>query len=292
MMLDNTDPRESNSALATLSLVRSIATAIAPAIMVAFLAHAGANVQTNVMAVLPTQITVPPLKNAAELTAEFNALKADPALADKLKNVVFPDYSAPQTVKIDMSSSGTGTLSPDLVELLQSSDVTNITDRSKTLADKFFALMTPNQVRIIQAGVQEGINALHFQTTDLITAIDGFRTAVAVAESAYNASGNPALLAQLEAMKTQLAGLQAANADINNAIVQLTELQEDVPNAFNNAKLDYLAQIEGKRSEIEAAFQSTLNGGFKNVYLTTAISSFLALILLMFYRNRQKEELI
>ena len=41
MMLDHTPKSESNSALATLSLVRSIATVIAPAIMVGFIAHAG-----------------------------------------------------------------------------------------------------------------------------------------------------------------------------------------------------------------------------------------------------------
>ena len=36
MMLDNTPPEESNSSLATLSLIRSIGTAIAPAIMIGF----------------------------------------------------------------------------------------------------------------------------------------------------------------------------------------------------------------------------------------------------------------
>ena len=40
MMLENTDEKESNSALAALSLVRSIGTAIAPAIMVAFVVRA------------------------------------------------------------------------------------------------------------------------------------------------------------------------------------------------------------------------------------------------------------
>lgn len=44
MMLDNTKVEESNSALATVSLIRSIGTAIAPAIMVGFISHAGMSV--------------------------------------------------------------------------------------------------------------------------------------------------------------------------------------------------------------------------------------------------------
>jgi len=58
MMLENTKKEESNSALATLSLIRSVGTVIGPAIMVGFLAHAGANVQTNVMNVFPKEIEV------------------------------------------------------------------------------------------------------------------------------------------------------------------------------------------------------------------------------------------
>ena len=41
MMLAKTKEREANSALATLSLVRSVGTAVAPAVLVAFIAHAG-----------------------------------------------------------------------------------------------------------------------------------------------------------------------------------------------------------------------------------------------------------
>lgn len=60
MMLAKTDIKESNSALATLSLVRSIGTAVAPAIMVAFIAHAGTAMQDRIMDVLPTEVSVSP----------------------------------------------------------------------------------------------------------------------------------------------------------------------------------------------------------------------------------------
>ena len=49
IMLANTEEKDSNSALATMSLIRSIGTAIAPAIMVGFISHAGMMVQDNIM---------------------------------------------------------------------------------------------------------------------------------------------------------------------------------------------------------------------------------------------------
>ena len=53
MMLAKTKESESNSALATLSLVRSVGTAVAPAVLVAFIAHAGMAVPDRIMGVLP-----------------------------------------------------------------------------------------------------------------------------------------------------------------------------------------------------------------------------------------------
>jgi MFS family permease len=57
MMLEKTRQEESNSALATLSLIRSLGTAIAPAIMVGFIAHASLAIQVKVMQQLPNQVT-------------------------------------------------------------------------------------------------------------------------------------------------------------------------------------------------------------------------------------------
>lgn len=79
MMLDNTKMEESNSALATVSLIRSIGTAIAPAIMVGFISHAGMSVQGNIMSLLPDEVSIPPLPYAQELTEEFNEFKANPS---------------------------------------------------------------------------------------------------------------------------------------------------------------------------------------------------------------------
>ena len=73
MMLANTDRKQSNSALATLSLVRSLGTAIAPAIMVGFIANAGMNVQGNIMAVLPQEISMPDLSGMKTVKINMNA---------------------------------------------------------------------------------------------------------------------------------------------------------------------------------------------------------------------------
>ncbi|MDR3553055.1 MAG: MFS transporter, partial [Clostridia bacterium] len=105
MMLSHTKPEESNSALATLSLVRSIGTAIAPAIMVAFIAHAGGNIQGNIMNLLPKEVSVPALPYAQELTNKMTELKSDSTMKDKLAGLTFPDLNAITTVKIDMNGS-------------------------------------------------------------------------------------------------------------------------------------------------------------------------------------------
>lgn len=123
MMLEQTPAEESNSALATLSLVRSIGTTLAPAILVGFLAQAGLTLQDSLTAQLPTQIAAPTLPYAAELQAKFDAMKADPNLKDKLKDVTFPDLNSQTTIDIGMVDGGT--LPDDLVELLRTADVTS-----------------------------------------------------------------------------------------------------------------------------------------------------------------------
>ena len=53
MMLANTRPEESNSALSSLSLMRSIGTTIGPILMIGFLAQAGGSAQDAIMNLLP-----------------------------------------------------------------------------------------------------------------------------------------------------------------------------------------------------------------------------------------------
>jgi EmrB/QacA subfamily drug resistance transporter len=170
MMLSQTPDEESNSALATLSLVRSIGTTIAPAFLVGFLAHAGTQLADNLTAQLPTQIAAPSLPYASQLQSKFDQLKSDPNLADKLKDVEFPDLESTTTITINTSSSDGAALPDDLVELLKTADVTTIVDRTKVVAEHQFATQTPRVIADITDGVNTGLKSLATAQKDLTKA--------------------------------------------------------------------------------------------------------------------------
>lgn len=269
MMLDNTKVEESNSALATVSLIRSIGTAIAPAIMVGFLSHAGMSVQDNVMKLLPNEISVPPLPYAQELTEEFKKLKADPSMAEKLKEVDIPDLTAMETMKFDMTSnSGKFQMPDEVLEMLKSSDVTTITDNTKAMADYMFAQMTPSIITNITNGLDLGINSINDSISQLSDAI--------------------AAMPPIPEMQGRIEGMKGAVMQMTDIVDKMTTLKEAIPGAFDTAKTNYLTAIENKRSVIEQEFQTTLNNGFKQVYSTVAIASLLAMIVLMLYREERK----
>lgn len=156
MMLERTPASESSSALGTLSLVRSIGTTIAPALMIGFLTHGVAGLQDSLTAELPTSIKAPTLPYAAELTERLNRWKSDEKLADKLAGVELPDLNR---TDIEVSTTG-GTLPDDLVELLKTADVTNITERTKIVARRMFEEKTPATIADIQNGVDAGLAGL------------------------------------------------------------------------------------------------------------------------------------
>jgi len=246
MMLENTKDEESNSALAALSLVRSIGTAIAPAIMVGFLAHAGAAVQDNVMNLLPKEVSIPKLPYAQELTTEINGMKSNPMMKKYLAGMAMPSLSFPEKIEIDMDSSNSNDqISDELMDKVKASDVTTITENSKLLAESFFADKTPDMVANIQAGIQNGIDAL-----------------------------------------TSVESMPQSNVSFQDTITKMTVLKNAVPGALETAKQNYLTEIDQRSTVIEAEFQKTLNTGFKQVYLTVTISSLIGLIILCFYRRK------
>ncbi len=311
MMLDNTRQEESNSALATLSLIRSIGTAIAPAIMIGFIAHAGLSVQANVMQQLPNQVVLPKLPYAQELTDTFNQLKSDAATMDQFAKLEVPDLTAFQTVNIDMNSSSGAELPADLVTLMRTSDVTTIVDNSKVLADRLFAMMTPKIMANVDQGLDSGITGLNSgvaqidQTiTTMQQAYDGITQGIAGMEAslaAQKAVLPPAALQSLtakinESKTTQtgmmfgLAGVKAAKDQMVTSLGQMQALKAAIPDAFAAGKANYLQEIENRRPLIEETFQTTLNVGFKQVYLTVTIASMLGLLILLFYSNKKKAE--
>jgi len=134
MVMENIEDREASSGLAAVSLIRSIGTTIAPALMVGFIAHAGASVQTNIMDTLPNEVKMPSLPYVEEISSEFEKLKANPDFADKLEGVDIAKYLDMDAIEINMSGDSDLTIPEELVAKFQTSDVTSITAITKELA--------------------------------------------------------------------------------------------------------------------------------------------------------------
>ncbi|MGN0072209.1 MAG: MFS transporter [Coriobacteriales bacterium] len=157
MMLQKTSDEESNSALATLSLVRSIGTAIAPAIMVAFIVQAGSSMQDRLMDALPQEIDVSPLPYAQELDEQLAEMKADDDYKDMLKGVDIPKLADMSHIELNMSNADSEydvTVSDEMLEKMQDSDITTIVGVCKEMSVEMFGQIRPQ----IQAEALEGVD--------------------------------------------------------------------------------------------------------------------------------------
>ena len=243
LMLRLTPPKQSNSALGTLSLMRSIGTTLAPAIMVGFLAHSGGLLQDRLTSELPATIQAPQLPYAAELQRKFDAWKADDRFADALKGVEFPDLTSRTTIAVGGTG---GELPADLVELLRTADVTTIVERTKTVAGRMFAAQTPSVIADIPGGVYTGIEQLQVvdgklkaTRTKMTKGIASMTTGVSKMSAALTkmdrtvASMSPAIKKQgsgiagmtrgITGMTKAIAGLTKARAGQARAIAGMTK---------------------------------------------------------------------
>lgn len=416
MMLSHTKESESNSALATLSLVRSIGTAVAPAIMVGFIAHAGANIQDEIMKDMPDKISIPKLPYADEITKEFDDLKSNSQMKDKLKDMDMPDLTSMETVNIDFDNKDSDyKISDDLIELMKNSDVTTITENSKIMSKAMFDETTPEVIGEIQGGIQKGVDGIDKGINSLDKSIDELNTGYNKLSNAYeqintgydklsaaytkvNSSYNkmndayikadkamkdaiknnknskynmkgmknnsystvgatysnnkssmktktkyknisseskmpnmekmPAnmttmtsklddmkkqvntmkskmddmksqmntmkaqsnkMKSQLDSMKSALTSMKETSTSMKSLKEKMIVLKNSIPNAFEEGEKSYLKEIDKRSDKIENTFQSVLNKGFKNVYLTTAVASILGLFLLFFYNDKSKK---
>lgn len=328
MMLENTRTEESNSALATVSLIRSVGTTIAPSIMVAFLASAGMLMQTNISGVLPDHLTVPPIEYASEINTTFNQLQNDPRFANQIGDFTFPDYSTDTVIPLNASGSQSqGSLDPALIAQIQDSDVTTITDHTKTFYSGIFDLFVPNIVGGIQTGVQSGIDSINQVLTNMNGALMGIQGTEQVFTqmktelqgldpAAFDGTPitelvNPNTLAQvpssslslldgvttidgldtvLQQLAGQASGLQSGIDEIQTLVNEMVAFKNDVPVEFQQGETNYLNTITQDATAIEDTFQSTLNIGFKNIYITTASAGLLGLIILSFYKKESRED--
>ena len=416
MMLSHTKESESNSALATLSLVRSIGTAVAPAIMVGFIAHAGANIQDEIMKDMPDKISIPKLPYADEITKEFDDLKSNSQMKDKLKDMDMPDLKSMETVNIDFDNKDSDyKISDDLIELMKTSDVTTITENSKIMAKAMFDETTPEVIGEIQGGIQKGVDGIDKGINSLDKSIDELNTGYNKLSNAYeqintgydklsaaytkvnsaytkmndsyikadkamkdamknnknskynmkdmknnsystvgatysnnksamktitkyenssseskmpNMEKMPAnmttmtsklddmkkqvntmkskmddmksqmntmkvqsnkMKSQLDSMESALTSMKETSTSMKSLKDKMVVLKNSIPGAFEEGEKSYLKEIDKRSDKIENTFQSVLNKGFKNVYLTTAVASILGLFLLFFYNDKSKK---
>lgn len=241
MMLERIGKDESSSGLATLSLVRSLGTTLAPAIMVGFLAQAGLTLQDRLIAELPTSVAVPALPHAAVLEQRFADLKADEEFADELAGFELPDLSGRDTIEIDLAG-GDG-LPADLEDLLKTADVTTIAERTQVVARRMFETQTPARVSEIQAGVDEGLSALEKARLGLVDA------------EAELVDGLAELDAQLRDVLDAIAEMDAALDGMASGLAGLTEAIDGVGQGIKGMDAG-LAQQRSALAGIEAALDA------------------------------------
>ena len=248
MMLERTSEKESSSALGTLSLVRSIGVTLAPAIMVGFVVQGTSGLQSSLLAELPTTIQVPALPYAQELDQRFKAWKSDERFADNLAGVDLPDLTKTE-IQVDLEG-GSG-LPADLVDLLKTADVTNITERTKTVAERMFRANTPETIATIQSGVDTGI--------------DGVRTALAsTADSRQKMTDGLADMdSQLAQMSDGLAGMDSSLAEMNTGIKGMDSSLAEMNTGIDGMDSS-LAEMNTGIKKMDASL-SEMNDGVKGM---------------------------
>lgn len=216
MMLWETDEREANSALATLSLVRSLGTVIAPAVMVGFIAHAGAGISDDVMKLMPKEVNVPRLPYAAELTKVMRS--------QGVENV--PDFDSMTRIQIDMNASGGGTEIPEaLLNELKNSDVTTITENTKDMARYMFEKMSPQIQKKIDRGISKGESGVRSGIRGMDQSIRRMREAESGMQQGIDGM-NRALSKQSEALKKMKKGRAGVHKGYQGVSKGLKEMQK------------------------------------------------------------------
>ena len=281
MMLRNTSDEESNSALATLSLVRSIGTAVAPAIMVGFIVHAAAGLQTGLMEFLPEQVEMPPLPYAQEIDDSLDKMKNDPSFAAMMGDTEMPRLSDMTKTDMSMSENAEGSfeMPAEVLERLQNSDVTNITENTVYLVNTMFDAMTPTVIEKITAGIDAGI--------------DGINAGAAAMEEAMarmSAVGDTEKMPEMPPMSAAGDDPMAGKiGEMKELASKLTAVKEAIPTAFEQAGESYADAVRENSDAIEDYYQATVNTGYRNMYVFVAVVNAVGLLLLVFYREEKKK---
>ena len=266
MMLQNTHDSESNSALATLSLVRSIGTAVAPAIMVAFIVHASANMQTNLMSELPEEVTVNPLPYAQVIDQKMDEMRADEDTAAMLEGQDIPKLMSYTTIAVDMNNTSENsdvnvTISPAIIDEMQNSDVTTIVGVCKEMTTNVFEQLKPQLTQKASDGMTSGITAMEGGAADMQDGLNEM------------ASGIEEMNAGLAGLGESIANVDSqiseASAKIDNFDAQITQMQTGSDKIENGIE-QMEAALPGMKAQMATLTEGTpewdeLNGKIASV---------------------------
>lgn len=246
MMLWEVEAHEANSALATLSLVRSLGTVVAPAIMVGFISHAGMGMQDSLMAIMPTEINVPELPYAEELMDMMEEQDMDTDM---------PNLDDMKKIEIDMSNTEDSDFEmPDeILDELQSADVTTIVDSTKHLAGYFFDEMSPEMTKKITDGIDQGINGMNDAISGMKDGIAGIRNGQAKIQKGIDGIKNGPLFGNTQAYNGMSKAKQQAITEMK---AQLKEAQKNLA-YFNDvlAHPDLHPECEMTPEELQGAIR-------------------------------------
>ena len=269
MMLENVKDSEANSGLATLSLIRSIGTSIAPAIMVGFLAYAGTSTQANLMSVLPNEVSLPPLPYAEDISNRVNDFKNNPNTSETMGDMDIPDLASMQTIKLDFSGDGDYVMPEAVIEKLQSSDVTTIVEITKYMAETMFNDMSPEIISEIQSGlnsgcegVAKGITQIDSNISELQTAYNGISQEINGMKQAISAQNNALYqLQSISALTAQMPSGQMPGNITSIADIIPAPVKSQIPqNTLNQlAEIETVEELNAKISELQSAI-AMLNG--------------------------------
>ena len=217
---------------------------------------------------------------------------------------------------------GGGRLPPEIATRLRNADVTTIVDDLKALSSTMFELKTPAVIEKITGGLGQGLIGIDQALASmdksaaglsggmkgLDSALAGMDAGLAGIDAALSRAKAPPQIEALKAQRAVLAGnrdtlaakkagMAAGAAGIATGRARLAEvrstilaLQGEIAPAFAASKNDYLARLEAMRPQIQETFRSSLNAGFRQMYITVALASVMAGIVLAFYRSARRKE--
>ena len=273
MMLKHTGDEDSNSALATLSLIRSIGTAVAPAIMVGFIAQAGAGMQTDLMKEMPKIPKVPKMEQQIELEPIVDELSDSEEFQKQMEG---KDLDQMLNMDMDMDMNALTKedgkngkqqdfeLPDELLAELQGSDVTTIAAACKDMAKYMFDTMTPDVIADIQDGIGEGVDGIG-------KGIDGISTGLSEMQSGIDKidAGRAGILKGingiskgikgaskgLDKMDGQITGMQSAIVGIEAGIAQLQATIDDP-----NTPPGLIPTLEQQKADLEDQLNGAKQG--------------------------------